>query len=67
MKIFSDPLCDKEKPAVGFGALAWEGRCAIRIGKHPAQQRAPEKWFLTPFLPWKKARAQEKKARKKYD
>jgi hypothetical protein len=46
MKIFSDPLGDKEKPAVGFGALASEGRWAIRIGKHPAEQRAPEKWFL---------------------
>jgi hypothetical protein len=49
MKIFSDPLCDKEKPAVGFGALAEEGRCAIRIEKHHAEQWAPEKWFLTPF------------------
>jgi hypothetical protein len=29
--------------------MGFEGRCAIRTGKHDADPRAPEKWFLTPF------------------
>ena len=49
MKIFDMPL-RRADPMVrrnGWG----RPRCAIRIGKHHAEQRAPEIWFLTPFLP----------------
>jgi hypothetical protein len=36
---------------VSEGAMAEESRCTIRMGKHPARPRAPEKWFLHQFPP----------------